>query len=78
MKNQKFVYDEKTSSLYAPDGSFVKRLFCPKAKKWNQLTVAQGEERWRGCQECKEKVYELDGVSVQAAMALLVSATSFL
>jgi len=71
MKNQKFVYDEKTSSLYAPDGTFVKRLFCPKAKKWNQLIVEPGETRWRGCQECKEKVFDLDSLSVDAALGLL-------
>lgn len=68
--NNRFVYDEKTSNLYAPDGSFVKRLFCPKAKKWNQLIVDPGEERWRGCPECKEKVYDLDSISVDGALKL--------
>jgi len=71
MKNQKFVYDEKTSSLFAPDGSFVKRLFCPKAKKWNQLIVEPGETRWRGCKECKQNVLDLDSLGVDASLDLL-------
>ena len=37
-KNKRFVYDEKTSSLYAPDGTYLKKVFCPKALNWNQLT----------------------------------------
>jgi len=71
MKNTKFVYDEKTSSLFAPDGTFLKRLFCPKAKKWNQLINEPGEDRWRGCQDCGEKVFDLDGLSVDIAIDLL-------
>ena len=71
MKNFKFVYDEKTSSLFAPDGTFLKKLFCPKAKNWNQLLVEQGENRWRGCQDCSEKVFDLDGLSVDIALDLL-------
>ena len=71
--NNRFVYDEKTSTLYAPDGTFLKKLFCPKAKQWNQLLVEPNETRWRGCKECKEKVFDLDGVSVQAAMDLLLN-----
>lgn len=67
MSNQRFIYDEKSSSLYAPDGTFLKRLFCPKAKQWNQLVIESGETRWRGCQQCKEKVFDLDSVSVQTA-----------
>ncbi|MFM6991417.1 MAG: hypothetical protein ACKOWD_08995 [Rhodoferax sp.] len=71
MKNQKLIYDEKTSNLYAPDGTFVKRLYCPKAKQWNQLVIEPGETRWRGCEQCKEKVYDLDSMTVDAALNLL-------
>ena len=42
-------------------------------KQWNQLLVEPNETRWRGCKECKEKVFDLDGVSVQAAMDLLLN-----
>ena len=73
MKNTKFVYDEKTSSLFAPDGSFLKKLFCPKAKNWNQLLVDQGENRWRNCQDCKEKVIDLDSVNIQILSEMMDS-----
>ncbi|MEI6835096.1 MAG: hypothetical protein WCL28_14005, partial [bacterium] len=73
MSNQRFVDDEKTSTLYAPGGTFLKKLFCPKAKQWNQLLVEPNESRWRGCQKCKEKAFDLDGVSVQSAMDLLLN-----
>jgi hypothetical protein len=36
--NDKFVYDEKTSVLYSPDGRALKQVNCPKAMHWNQLT----------------------------------------
>ena len=68
--NIRFIYDEKTSSLYAPDGSFLKKVFCPKAKKWNQLVIEEGEQRWRGCQACGEKVIDLDLVDYEQAHEL--------
>ena len=71
MSNQRFVYDEKTSILYAPDGTFLKKLFCPKAKQWNQLLIELNETRWRGCKQCKEKVFDLDRLSEDAALNLL-------
>jgi hypothetical protein len=40
-----FVYDEKTSSLYSPDGEFIKEVYCPKALKWNQLTETDAADR---------------------------------
>lgn len=68
--NKRFIYDEKTSSLYAPDGTLLKQVFCPKAKRWNQLQVEEGEERWRGCQVCGEKVIDLDQVNYEQAHEL--------
>jgi hypothetical protein len=64
----RFIYDEKTSSLYAPDGTFLKKVFCPKAKQWNQLIVVDGEDRWRHCEECKEKVLNLDVAEVSEVL----------
>lgn len=68
--NSRFIYDEKTSSLYAPDGSFLKVVSCPKAKHWNQLIVESGEDRWRNCQECNEKVIDLDVMDSATAINL--------
>lgn len=71
--NKKFIYDVKTSKLFAPDGTYLKELHCPKAKHWNQLLVVDGEDRWRHCQECKEKVINLDVCDVESTVAQLKS-----
>ena len=69
--NSRFIYDEKTGSLYAPDGSFLKVVNCPKAKHWNQLIVEAAEDRWRNCKECNEKVIDLDVMDVDAVTKLV-------
>ena len=66
--NDRFIYDEKTSSLYAPDGVFLKQLHCPKALNWNQLLVENNEQRWRNCDKCKERVLNLDVASVTSVI----------
>lgn len=60
MENKKFIYDEKTSSLYSPEGHFIKKIFCPKAKTWNQLISFPGDDRKRGCSVCQKNVYNLE------------------
>jgi hypothetical protein len=71
--NNRFIYDEKTSSLYAPDGTFLKVVSCPKAKNWNQLIIEHGEERWRKCQDCHENVIDLDVLEVNQVIELVNS-----
>ena len=71
--NDRFIYDEKTSSLYAPDGVFLKQLHCPKALNWNQLLVENNEQRWRNCDKCKERVLNLDVASVTSVIQDLQS-----
>ena len=66
-----FVYDEKTSSLYGPDGKFIKKVFCPRAINWNQLLADDPEDRSRGCNQCSERIVNLDAIDIQAAVALL-------
>ena len=68
--NSRFIYDEKTSSLYAPDGTFLKTVSCPKAKHWNQLIVEDGEDRWRKCEDCKENVINLDTVEADQVIQI--------
>lgn len=69
--NSRFIYDEKTSSLYAPDGTFLKIVNCPKAKNWNQLIIEEGEKRWRKCEECHENVIDLDALETNEAIKLI-------
>jgi len=71
--NTRFIYDEKTSSLYAPDGKFLKVVSCPKAKHWNQLIVEAGENRWRTCDDCHENVIDLDALDPEEAIKLVNS-----
>jgi len=66
-----FVYDEKSSSLYGPDGQFIKKVFCPKAVSWNQLLADQAEDRSRGCNHCDERIINLDTSSPESALAIL-------
>jgi len=57
---KKFIYDIKTSSLFDIHGHFLKKVFCPKAKRWNQLIADDPLDRSRGCQDCGERVVDLD------------------
>lgn len=63
-----FVYDEKTSFLYSPDGEFIKEISCPKAMQWNQLIANDPSDRSRGCRQCGDDVINLDVMSVDEAM----------
>lgn len=63
-----FVYDEKTSRLYSPEGEFIKDIFCPKALQWNQLISNGPRDRCRGCEQCGDEVVNLDVIGVDEAM----------
>lgn len=69
--NTRFIYDEKTSSLYSPEGEFLKVVSCSKAKHWNQLIADEGENRWRKCEECSENVVDLDALETDKAIELI-------
>ena len=69
--NKPFVYDEKTSSLYSPDGEFIKKIHCPKAVHWNQLIEDNPEDRSRGCNQCNERIINLDTITPIEASNLL-------
>ena len=69
--NDPFIYDEKSSCLYSPTGRLIKEVACPKAKHWNQLIAEDGEDRWRGCTECNERVINLDEMGVLQALGAL-------
>ncbi len=58
--NEKFIYDVESSKLYSPDGAFLKKVYCPKAKHWNQLIVDDPQERSRGCEDCGDRVHNLE------------------
>jgi hypothetical protein len=66
--NEKFIYDEKTSKLYAPDGTYLKTVFCPLALQWNQLVATDDEDRIKGCSSCNDEVINLDLMSVEGVL----------
>lgn len=57
---KKYIYDVKSSSLFDIGGHLIKRVFCPKAKHWNQLIADDPLDRTRGCPDCEERVVNLD------------------
>jgi hypothetical protein len=58
--DNKFIYDVKDSHLYSSDGQFLKKVICPKAKYWNQLIADDPKDRSRGCDDCGERVINLE------------------
>lgn len=60
LMSKKYIYDVKSSSLYDVNGFFLKKVFCPKAKQWNQLMADDPLDRSRGCRECRHRVVNLD------------------
>ena len=57
---QKYIYDLESSALFDEKGFFLKKVFCPKAKHWNQLIADDPSERSRGCRDCGHRVVNLD------------------
>lgn len=72
MGNQSYTYVEADSSLYGPDGTFLKQIYCPKAVGWNQLIADDPEDRSRGCNYCDERVLNLDVLGVREAVQTLM------
>jgi len=68
-----FVYDEKSSSLYSPSGEFIKKIYCPKAVNWNQLLADDPLDRSRGCNNCRERIINLDALPVDEACSILMN-----
>lgn len=75
--NKKFIYEEKTSRLYAPDGTYLKTLSCPKAIDWNQLIMDDPLDRSRGCNQCGERVLNLDTLPTEDVLAAFDSVHIF-
>jgi hypothetical protein len=67
-----FVYDEKTSSLFAPNGEFLKKVFCPKAVNWNQLIINEPEDKSRACNRCKSRIINLDKLEIEESLKILL------
>ena len=71
MKNWSFIYDPKTSRLFAADGTYLKTLSCPKGKDWQDLTPVGTDDSIRACQACGDKVINLDVMAPELAESVL-------
>lgn len=74
------IFDPVTGGLWASDGTFIKRLHCPKGLRWDELgrssqhpagSLVAAVERSRDCSHCQSKVTSLEGLSDGEAVALL-------
>lgn len=74
---KKFIYEEKSSRLYAPDGTYLKTLSCPKAIDWNQLIIDDPMDRSRGCNECGERVLNLDTLPAEYVLRVFNSVRAY-
>jgi hypothetical protein len=61
----KFIYHLSTSTLYAPDGKFLKTVLCPRAKQWDQLLRDDPTEKSKKCFSCGDRVINLDKLSLE-------------
>jgi len=68
------IYDADTKTLYADDGTELKKLACPLYKNWERLgdagedspldtPAAPTKEGCRFCRDCEKHVQNLDGLS---------------
>jgi hypothetical protein len=59
-----------TRSLYTDKGELIKRLECPKRKRW--VDLSQGDETaYRTCDQCDRSVYDTAKLSEGEVLQLL-------
>jgi len=63
-------YFLSTRSLYTDQGELIKRLECPKRKRWVDLNEA-GDAAYRTCDQCDRAVYDTAEFSERELLQLL-------
>ncbi len=66
-----FIYDEKTSILYDSYGNYIKHVYCPEAKVWNQIINDDPSCKTRFCETCSGRVINLDAIPPAESLAIL-------
>ena len=66
---KRFIFDQESSRLFAPDGRFLKIVYCDKGVDSNQLIADDPSDRSRGCKECGDRVLNIDQLSVDEVLA---------
>jgi hypothetical protein len=65
------LYNPTTSELFTNDGRFLKRLFCPLQKTWEELETGEGTNQIRHCATCHHPVYDTAWLSEPSLAQLL-------
>lgn len=55
-------YNSASHLLSTPDGSVIKKMCCPIAKRWDQLDEIDTQDRARTCPACQRHVYNTQGM----------------
>ncbi len=50
-------YNPLTQELYSDDGTFLKKLYCPLSKQWEELIVLSNIDS-KLCKQCNKAVYD--------------------
>ena len=66
-------YNPITQELYTDTHTFLKKLHCPLAKKWEQLDPTS-DEHAKTCSACNKPVYETSLLADSELQAILQNA----
>jgi hypothetical protein len=67
---KRFIFDQESSRLFAPDGRFLKTIYCDKGVDGNHLITDDPLDKSRGCKECGERVLNIDRLSIDEVLAV--------
>jgi len=51
------IFRPATQQLFSDDGTFIKKLFCPRNVKWDDLSQAAGAAN-RTCSICQKNIFD--------------------
>jgi hypothetical protein len=62
---KKFIFDSATRILYEPDGTFLKKVYCPYTLP-NELTISFDQKNQYGtCSHCKDVILNIDALDAR-------------
>ena len=72
--NKQFIFHRETGALYAPDGTFLKKVYCPYSGKTNKLTINFDKKAEYGsCNYCDDRILNIDTLPADEVIAQLLS-----
>ena len=61
--------DPQTFDLFTDSGQFLKTLFCPRRKRWEEMTPMDSQSRF--CESCSRNVHDTAALSDRELQHLL-------